>query len=177
MWRTGPYYAGMPWDVAVCCPRCDREASFTPPHYALFDRDARAARDNVSIMGMGDDRYYRVIRYPKLLPWSHPSNREYNWHKGEGWGICICPACGYHNKHLLNWPSDAYYAVQIRDHMLWAWNRQYATALRQYLEAPEQPPAYSPEINNFLVQVPKTFRLKRNRELARKKLARLLLPS
>lgn len=74
----GPYYAGMPWDVAVRCPRCEREASFTPPSYTLFDDDARAARDDLSITGMGDDHYYRVIRYPKLLPWSHPSNREYN---------------------------------------------------------------------------------------------------
>ena len=165
----------MPWDVAVRCPRCEREASFTPPSYTLFD-DARAARVGLSITGMGDDQYYRVIRYPTLLPWSHLSNRKYNWHK-EVWGICICPACGYHNKHLLNWPSDAYYAVQVRDQMLWAWNREYAAALRQYLETPEQPAAYTPEINNFLVKVPKTFRLKRNRELVRRKLARLLLGS
>lgn len=174
MERYNPYYASMPRNVAIRCPRCRAEASFTPPNYTLYGAEARAARADPSLTGVGDDHIYTVVRYPAIFPWSHPANRQYDWGKGELWGICVCPTCGYHNKHLLDWPNDAYYAVEVRNNILWAWNREYAVAVRRYLATPECDPVYTPGINYFLIHIPKMFRMKRNRELARKKLEHLL---
>ncbi|EKU51722.1 hypothetical protein ACINWC323_1296 [Acinetobacter sp. WC-323] len=48
-------------------------------------------------------------------------------------GGVICESCGYKQKHELNWPNDAYYVVMYRHQPLWAFHREAAVELYEYL--------------------------------------------
>lgn len=50
-------------------------------------------------------------------------------------GTFACTRCSQRKKHKLSWPDDAYYQVLVRRRCLWAFNRESAVALRDYIAA------------------------------------------
>ncbi|HEX8244821.1 MAG TPA: hypothetical protein VF541_15040 [Longimicrobium sp.] len=154
--------------LAIRCPRCGREAAFEPPSYVLERDDAKAAAADPSLEGTWHGRYYEVLRYPALI-----GRKELARFRREirRVGICRCGACGYLNRHLLEWPAEAFYAVSIRGRTLWMYDRGHALRLRAYVAAEDRQRVPGAR---WLSRVPKEFLAARNRAELVKKLDRLL---
>lgn len=93
-----------------------------------------------------------------------------------GWlrGVSICGACGNSNEHVLQWPKDAYYAVEVDGKALWAWTRDATIALKDFIASNDREPSAYPGHERFLRHIPKEFLLAKHRELAVRRLQRLL---
>jgi len=154
--------------IAIRCPRCGREAAFEPATYLLAGAAARAAADDPAVTGIWRGGAYEVIRYPRLKGWKDAVRRRRGWRPS---GICRCGACGYLNRHLLDWPREAFYAVSLRGRTLWMRSREHALALRHYVAADDRqrvPGARG------LSRVPKEFLAARNRAPLVKRIDALL---
>lgn len=157
--------------IAVTCPKCGSEGSFSKGFVFLRGEEARQAKDNPAISGVQLGVGYMVALYPKILPWKHPSNRWLGRYSRETWGICKCPKCGYLNKHKLNWPDDAYYKIVVSGKVLWGWNRKNICDLRDYFLAKDRKRwAHWYSIR----QIPTEFKLAKHRDEVVKKLEKLL---
>ena len=154
--------------LAIRCPRCGREAAFEPPWYALTREEAKAAAADPSLTGVWRGKAYVVIRYPRLLSWGDLVRLRREVRQA---GICRCGACGYLNRHLLDWPREAFYAVSLRGRTLWMRSREHAAALRGYVAAEDRQNVPGAR---WLSRVPKEFLAARNRAPLVKKLDRLL---
>ncbi len=154
--------------LAIRCPRCGREARLEPASYLLVRDDAKAAAADPSLAGVWRDGGYEVLRYPELIGWTDLVRLR---RQARPFGICRCGHCGYLNRHLLDWPREAFYAVSIRGRTLWMRSRDHAIALRRYVAAEDRngvPGA------RFISRVPKEFLAARNRAELVKRLDRLL---
>lgn len=157
---------------AIRCPRCGREAAMEDAAFALDRERAQAAAADPEVTGMWAGKSYRVIRAPDLLPWSEI---EHTRKKGETWGICRCRSCGLRAKHRLDWPADAYFTASIRGRTLWAWNRAYVVALRDFVASEKRSIAgLRYELAKYVKRVPAMFLFAKNRSEVVKKLDRLL---
>jgi len=154
--------------LSIRCPRCGREAAFEPPSYALERDEAKAAAADPSLDGMWSGKTYVVLRYPELLSWKELKRLRREVRQV---GICRCGACGYLNRHLLEWPAEAYYAASHRGRTLWMFTREHAAALRAYIAAEDRQRVPGAR---WLSRVPKEFLAARNRAEMVKKLDRLL---
>lgn len=88
-------------------------------------------------------------------------------------GALRCSHCGIRAKHELAWPSDAYYSVGYRGQVLWAYHRESAVELTQYLSSTAR------DISkyrwcSFLLHVPTTFKVRKAREAIVKQMDKLL---
>lgn len=85
----------------------------------------------------------------------------------------ICSSCGLKKKHSLNWPNDAYYVITYKQQPLWAFHREAATALYQYLnENLRDHKKY--RYSFFLLHIPTIFKQKKARVPVTKQLVKLL---
>jgi hypothetical protein len=154
--------------VAIRCPRCGREAAFEPATYGLTKDEAQAAAADPSLTGAWRGKTYVVLRYPRLLSWKELLRLRRELRPA---GICRCGACGYLNRHLLDWPREAFYAVSLRGRTLWMRSREHVVALRGYVAAEDRQRVPGAR---WLSRVPKEFLAARNRAPLVKKLDRLL---
>jgi len=154
--------------LSIHCPRCGREAAFEPPFYALQREEAKAAAANPALTGVWQGRTFVVLRYPELLSWTEMRRLR---REVRPVGICRCGACGYLNRHLLDWPREAWFAVSLRGRTLWMRSREHAAALRGYVAAEDRQRVPGAR---WLSRVPKEFLAARNRTPLVKKLDRLL---
>ena len=69
-------------------------------------------------------------------------------------------------KHKLTWPDDAFWQWEIKGELLWAWNRQHAQVIFEYINESIKPPRYS----YYLRYVPSHFLSSKVRELVVKKM-------
>ncbi|EKR91219.1 hypothetical protein LEP1GSC163_3463 [Leptospira santarosai str. CBC379] len=53
-------------------------------------------------------------------------------------GSIVCSSCGYRSKHVLNWPDDAYYQIEIKNKKLWAFNFDSYAELIKYIESKDR---------------------------------------
>ncbi|MGC5699101.1 hypothetical protein J4P02_02735 [Pseudomonas sp. NFXW11] len=88
-------------------------------------------------------------------------------------GSLHCEHCHYSARHPLNWPSEAYFSVAYRGQMLWAFNRESALALHDYLESVERNPGGYPW-RSFLLHIPGPFKHRKARQPLTRLLKRLL---
>jgi len=154
--------------TAIRCPGCGREAAFEPATILLTGAAAKAAASDRSVTGTWRGGSYEVVRYPRLQGWKDAARRRRGWRPD---GICRCGACGYLNRHLLDWPREAFYALSLRGRTLWMGSREHAVALRGYVAAEDRQRVPGAR---WLSRVPKEFLAARNRAPLVKKLDRLL---
>jgi len=93
-----------------------------------------------------------------------------------GWlrGVSTCGACGNSNEHILQWPKDAYYAVEVDGKTLWAWTRGAAIALKDFIASNNREPRDYTDHERFLRHIPKEFLLAKHRDAAVRRLQRLI---
>jgi hypothetical protein len=76
-------------------------------------------------------------------------------------GIVSCPECISSYSHTLDWPSDAFYRVEHRRKVLWAWNREYLVMVREYIASSSRKTEGSYYLRRKL---PKFFLLAKHRQ-------------
>ncbi len=103
--------------------------------------------------------------------WEHP---KYPGHRAH-WpvGSFRCERCLARGMHWLNWPHDAYFSVSYRNHVLWAFHRESAIALTDYLESTQRT-VWKHGWAGFLQHVPTVFKVRKAREAVVKQLGKLL---
>jgi hypothetical protein len=153
---------------AIRCPRCGREAAFEPPSRWVRGEEGRAAAADPSLTGVWYCGAYVVMRYPELVPWRDVARSRRD---ARPLGVCRCGGCGYLNRHLLDWPAEAFYTVSLRGRTLWMQSREHVAALRAYVAAGDR---RSVPGSAWLSRVPGEFLAARNRGVLVKKLDALL---
>jgi len=193
---TGPYeWNPMPRVLAVTCPSCRAQARFefcTMRQVAKKDLGAFADTGRFDLIKTRERSGYRYLAvfYPGLhgdlpgtlrdLPegyasedWAQPQYAYMN--NGFEHGSVVCGACGARRKHALYWPHDAFFQIEHKGHTLWAFNRETAVDLLQFVQANNRDFRRF-TYRHFLMKVPSVFLSKKVRPAVAKKLARLLKP-
>lgn len=102
--------------------------------------------------------------------WAHRRTWERSHALDEGSLVC---ACGVRRKHGLAWPHDAYFQLEHRREVLWAFHREHAGLLREYVAGTDRTPRRS-RYSTLMRRVPTSFLTAKAREAVVKKLDRLL---
>ena len=103
--------------------------------------------------------------------WQH-SQYWMRSHDGRA-GAILCDACGLNRKHDLDWPNDAFYQIEYRNSVLWAFNRDSASELLTYIES-EDRTRQNFTYSNFLMKIPTVFLTKKARGTVAKRLTAVL---
>lgn len=88
-------------------------------------------------------------------------------------GSLRCDTCKTNLKHVLNWPDDAFYSLDHKNDILWAYNRASAVDLYNFIDGAERK-VDDYQWRNFLFHIPTVFKTKKARDNVVKKLGRLL---
>jgi hypothetical protein len=188
-------WSPMPHKVDVKCPRCKRCAQFEFAEVCriklksdvdFFKNNSmfeyRQFQDSCGHYWHGAVYYAGLHGNPRValkrLPpnykpdeWDH-SEYLYRSH-GLDIGSIHCEHCHLKTKHNLNWPGDAYYSVAYRNNVLWAFDRESACDLRDFILSKTR------DISKyrwalFLSHIPTVFKTQKAREAVSKHLLRLL---
>nr|WP_312972730.1 hypothetical protein [Pseudomonas sp.] len=193
---TGLYeWNPMPYQLAIRCPRCSREASFEFAEarlirrklevplfqaHSAFEYQLRPSRDGhfqhmaVYFQGLHGDPRQALHDLPEgyqAADWSH--SRYLRQQYGHTLGALVCDPCGLRSRHQLDWPGEAYYAVDYKNHLLWAYHRESALELRDYLLSIDR------KLRDYrwaamLLHVPGVFKTRKARAPLTQRLSRLL---
>lgn len=193
---TGLYeWNPMPYKVAIKCPRCGSYALFEfaeivqiklkkdIEHFQLSDQfDYHFFQDR------SGQRWHAAVFYPGLhggstksissLPegyapelWNH--SRYLTEHHDIPWGSFICTSCNKQSKHVLQWPEDAFYLVSHKGQSLWAFDRESAVELRDFIQSTSRN-ENDFRWERFLRHVPTVFKHQKNRDRIVKQIDKLL---
>jgi hypothetical protein len=50
-------------------------------------------------------------------------------------GVIVCHCCSYRKLHKLSWPEDAYFKIDYKGNLLWAYNREMGNIILEYLSS------------------------------------------
>ncbi|MEO1155511.1 MAG: hypothetical protein AAFV31_16880 [Pseudomonadota bacterium] len=172
---TGPYdQHHMPRELAVTCPACGACATF---HFAAareIERNSdkpyfeaskafevrRVFRNGwqstaIYYFGLGAKGLDNIEDLPDGYSASDWHHRRYS---GQGQrGAIVCGSCGLRRKHRLKWPDDAFFQIEFRGRVLWAFDRQSMVSLIAYVEAADRKPQRRRGQETFLIKVPSHF--------------------
>lgn len=88
-------------------------------------------------------------------------------------GSIRCGFCHLRKMHMLNWPDKAYFSIEHRRHVLWAFHRESAIELLQYLLSKDRNISQY-QWGSFLLHVPSVFKVRKAKVAVTKRLSRLL---
>jgi hypothetical protein len=88
-------------------------------------------------------------------------------------GSVRCEHCHLRKKHSLKWPDDAYFSIAHRNKVLWAFHRDSAYDLNDYLLSKSRDPSKY-RWRSFLLHVPTIFKTEKARVAISKQFMRLL---
>ena len=192
------YYPTMykPSEISIICPKCEAHAQFNfsicrtadKVDRPYFDKSKNFDTEYVKIRkGQWN---YRVWYNPGLgtplenlkdLPVSYKP--IYSYQRGaanaENRGVATCINCGLRRRHKLTWPNDAYFNTEYKGNILWAYNREMAMILLEYLNSPDRKKHkfYKRGTQgswSWLRNLPKVFQTKKATPHVVKKLEKLL---
>lgn len=172
----------MPPQVAINCPNCGKHAQFEfaicccivkKTHRPYFEKSEHFEVIDPSTAGQPKLAAY----YPGLSPNIQNIKNlpeEYStdmWRHGHYWsrdyegdyGVATCQSCSLRRKHILDWPQDAYYQIEYRGEILWAFNKSTAHALLKYIESDERQLGID-GYGHFLFKIPTVFKSKKARD-------------
>ncbi len=103
--------------------------------------------------------------------WEHPRcfRSRYGWPLGS----IRCGSCHARGRHMLDWPKDAYFSIAHRGQVLWAFHRESAVELLQYLQSSERNTS-GYRWDFFLLHVPSVFKARKAREAVVRQLGKRL---
>jgi hypothetical protein len=136
----------MPHLVAVNCPSCSQYAVFTFSSFSEgIDRKDRQyfeksksfetewvedslGRRNYRVwydFGRGKKSLNVINDLPEGVSANHFVHSKYFVSRNNSYrGVIKCQSCNDNRLHKLNWPRDAYFKVNYKHHILWAFNRE-----------------------------------------------------
>lgn len=132
--------------IDIKCPNCGNLAKFEEP-FEFWSKIEANADDNRPTHRWGG--WTVVERFPSQVSWKPPSSScQYlrgGGNTGKGGyplltnGLVQCQSCHVNNKHVLCWPSDAYWQWSIRGELLWAWDKDHAQLILNYVKTRMRP--------------------------------------
>lgn len=87
-------------------------------------------------------------------------------------GSVTCHSCGCRKKHSLNWPDEAYFQIDYKGKVLWAFDRESATVLLDHIRSGIR--QRDRKWKAFLLHVPSHFLKWKARDEVSSKLVKLL---
>ena len=96
-------------------------------HYAVYFHGlVQSGLDNVVALppGFGTDKWQHS-------PYLYRS-RELDL------GTVVCPRCSYRRKHKLNWPTEAFFQIEYRGQVLWAFHQESLQELIAYIASDDR---------------------------------------
>ena len=193
---TGPYELNpMPYVLDVRCPDCGGHAKFEFAESA----DIHLRKDITYFQNSKDFEYVReqsssgqtqhtALYFHRLgrrelsaigdLPQGYSAG---DWEHSKylrmasfcHTGAILCAKCGLNCKHELDWPGDAFFQIEYRNNVLWAFDRDIASELLEYIASQDRD-RHRFRHHLFLMKIPSVFLSKKARETVVKKLAAVL---
>ncbi len=105
--------------------------------------------------------------------WNHSKYLTRN--HGTDIGAISCNSCLARKTHILQWPKDAYFSITYKEQILWAFNRESAVDLRDYIASNDRK-TDNYKWASFLLHVPTLFKKQNSREYVVKQINRVLEP-
>ncbi|QLE85486.1 hypothetical protein FLM48_10600 [Shewanella sp. Scap07] len=99
--------------------------------------------------------------------WNHSKYLMRN--HGTDLGAVSCSHCQMRKPYVLQWPNDAYFNISIKGQELWAFNRESAVELRDYIASSERKTDQY-KWSKFLLHIPTTFKKQNVRDSVVKKI-------
>ena len=186
----------MPHVVEIRCPECGSAAVFEFAEVVriTLKKDVDFFKNNKLfeyrfLRDSNGSNWHAAFYFPRLhgqstrvlrdLPagysfadWNH-SEYLYPSH-GCDWGGVECLECGLRRKHALVWPDEALYQVEFRRNTLWAFDRESALDIRDFIASSERNRAAF-KWSSLLLHIPKEFLAAKARDEIVKRLNRLLV--
>ncbi len=103
--------------------------------------------------------------------WGHSKYLMRN--HGTDLGSVTCNQCHLRTPYILDWPHDAFFKISVKGQELWAFNRESAVDLRDYIESTERKTDQY-RWSRFLLHIPTTFKKQNVRDSVVKKLTKAL---
>jgi len=144
--------------------------------------------------------YYHAVHYPSIapalenikdLPEKYAAGKwdqGFNVARQSNLPECVvrCVECGFLKTHNLNWPEEAFFKVEYRGQILWAYDRAMALKILSYIESDDRKKriisknAKGEDDYNYIVQdyvlrkLPEHFQTTKARPEVSKKLRKIL---
>ena len=166
----GFWWSELPNTVTVRCRECGGPATFESAVEMVRGEAARALRDDPAAVGVEHAGGFLRNRFPYVYPRRTGPLRMFGHYEGAE-GVVTCPRCVARRPHRLAWPADAYYRLEYRGAMLWAWNREFLVLIRNFIASERRDTAGQ---YYFRRKLPKKLLLAKRREELTAKLDRLL---
>ena len=187
-------WKSLPNQVDILCPSCGGHALFEVglmkplqhKHEVAYFQQSPIFDYEASIHS-GQKQHY-AIGYPNLLSgytetdlslpdgydiesWRHLRDDRYSQH--QELGSYSCSQCLARKKHRLRLKEDAYYKTEIKQQVLWAFDRASLVALKHYI-ASDKRDAFAHQQASFLLHIPTVFKTKKSRKLVLAQIDKLL---
>ncbi len=146
----------------IYCPRCKGLARFEQPYEFIGGPTPKANSPLWKLPRHGGvGGWFVREKFPSLIPWK--GSEEYVRHAGflpgdPLLGVVLCSKCGDARIHELRWPQDAFWQWEVRGGILWAYSKEYALVLRDFISRTHRDPVdFGVEYQGFLRTVPSVF--------------------
>lgn len=136
--------------IDIKCPECGCLAKFEEPFEFLSKNEMSTQEARPTHQWGG---WIVIERFPSQVTWTAPSgSSQYlrgGGDTGKGGyplrtnGLVQCSHCHSNRKHKLSWPSDAYWQWEIRGQLLWAWDKEHAQIILDFVKETTRPPRHS----------------------------------
>lgn len=193
---TLPYESNpMPHTLDVRCPSCSKPAFFEfaeivrirekkdVPFFQESDQfDYLLCKDSCGHRWHGAVYYAglhgRTVETIRELPegysrtdWTHSKYL----YRGSGLnsGSVSCPSCCHHMRHNLQWPQDAFFQIEFKGDLLWAFDVESVIELRDYIASLNRA-RDDYKWKSFLMKIPKKFLLQGSRDTIAKRLSKII---
>lgn len=178
--------------VAIACPGCGKEAFFEFAEYVKIQLRKDIAYfqnskffehrkvNNSDGQGVNLAVYFHKLHghgFPAIddLPagytmsdWAHYDHLYRSFKYNAGTVFCI--PCGLRRKHELFWPNEAYFQIDYKGHVLWAFDRRCAAELLDFIQSKGRDRSKYNH-STFLLKLPPHFLARNARDTVAKRLA------
>ena len=187
-----------PHVIAVTCPRCEKHATFKKSvgiaNIKKADRNYFDTSKNFETFftkhhgsfqyevwhhnGLGKN-IDNIDDLPDGYTVQNFKPSSYSWPLGKfPRGVIACNHCTLRRRTNINWPEQAYFNIEYKNKKLWAYDREMAQAILEYLKNPYRR-KFSQSIKNqtsygWLSNLPTVFQTKKATPHVIKKLEKLL---
>ena len=172
----------MTYVLDIKCPDCDNFAKFSFAPYVRVktnrDRDYFEKSSDFKVIewrGRGARFHRYALYYPRVSNALENTSDLPDGYTSESWkpvayryvgtkkavfasiddeGVLTCKSCPTMRRYKLNWPEDAHFQISYKGQRLWAYNREFAVSLLDYLESGIRA---STNARPFLNSVPAVF--------------------
>jgi len=143
-------YAVFSWvGASVHCRKCGELATLDTPFE--FYRAREGLPESETRPAHRWNGWLVVEKHPLIAKWVAPEDgQSYD----RPLGVVLCSSCYAKYAYEVSWPADAYFQWDIRGHILWAYNREHARVLLEFIGSKERDEMRYPRYRDSLRKLP-----------------------